>query len=102
MRSRVARIVIFVAVGLLAGRMPIQAQQADAAVIREVQDQSNCPRSTPSHAGTEISIDNATFSGFLQMPISDQNKIAASIKQETHGDELDEVIEEALERVRAG
>jgi outer membrane protein insertion porin family len=36
------------------------------------------------------------------MPISDQDKIAASIRQEIHGDSLDGVIEEALERVRAG
>jgi outer membrane protein assembly factor BamA len=102
MRSGLAQIVVFATAGLLAGQVPIHAQQAAATVIPEVQDQSYCPRSSPSRkvqpSGTEVSIDNVTFSGFLQMPISDQDEIAASIKQETHGD----VIEEALERVRAG
>jgi hypothetical protein len=103
MRSGLAQIVVFATAGLLAGQVSIHAQQADVTVIPEVQDQSYCPRSSPSRAaqssGTEVSIDNVTFSGFLQMPISDQDEIATSIRQETHGDA---VIEEALERVRAG
>jgi outer membrane protein insertion porin family len=36
------------------------------------------------------------------MPISDQDEITASIRQETHGEALDGVIDEALERIRAG
>jgi outer membrane protein insertion porin family len=36
------------------------------------------------------------------MPVSDQDQIADSVKQETHGTSLDGVTEEALERVRAG
>lgn len=106
MRAGLAQIVVFATAGLLAGQMPIHAQQADASVIPEVQDQSNCPRSSPSReaqpSGTEVSIDNVTFSGFLQMPISDQDEIAASIRQETHGDAPDGVIDEALERARVG
>jgi outer membrane protein assembly factor BamA len=45
-----------------------------------------------------------TFSGFIQMPVSDQDEIASSIKRETHGYsiDVDGVVEEALERVRAG
>lgn len=105
MRSGLAQIVVFAA-GLLAEQMPIHAQQADATVIPEVQDQSYCPRSSPSReaqpSGTEASIDNVTFSGFLQMPISDQDEIAASIREETHRGALDGVVGEALERVRAG
>ncbi len=42
------------------------------------------------------------FPGFLQIPVSDQDEIAASIRQQAHGDALDGVIEEALERARAG
>jgi outer membrane protein assembly factor BamA len=106
MRSGLAQIVVFATAGLLAGQVSIHAQQADVTVIPEVQDQSYCPRSSPSRAaqssGTEVSIDNVTFSGFLQMPISDQDEIATAIRQETHGDALDGVIQEALERVRAG
>jgi outer membrane protein assembly factor BamA len=36
------------------------------------------------------------------MPVADQDQIADSVKQETHGASLDGVTEEALERVRAG
>jgi len=36
------------------------------------------------------------------MATSDQNKIAASIKQRTHGNSLDEVTDEAVERAKAG
>jgi outer membrane protein assembly factor BamA len=42
-----------------------------------------------------------TFSGFIQMPISDQQEIAASIKRQRYKS-LDGVVEEAIERVRAG
>jgi outer membrane protein assembly factor BamA len=105
MRSALAQIVVFATAGL-AGQMPIHAQQPDPILVPEVQDQRYCSRSSPSReaqpSGTEVSIDNVTFSGFLQMPISDQDEIAASIQQETHGDTLDGVIDEALERVRAG
>jgi outer membrane protein assembly factor BamA len=105
MRPWLAQIVVLAAAGLLAGQTQIRAQQSDAAVIPEVQDQS-CPRSSPSQeaqpSGPEVSIDSVTFSGFLQMPVSDQDEIAASIRQEAHGDALDRVIEEALERTRAG
>lgn len=105
MRSGLAQIVVF-ATASLAGQMPIHAQQPDPILVPEVQDQRYCPRSSPSReaqpSGTEVSIDNVTFSGFLQMPISDQDEIAASIRQETHGEALDGVIDEALERVRAG
>lgn len=105
MRSGLAQIVVF-ATASLAGQMPIHAQQPDPILVPELQDQRYCPRSSPSReaqpSGTEVSIDNVTFSGFLQMPISDQDEIAASIRQETHGEALDGVIDEALERVRAG
>jgi outer membrane protein insertion porin family len=47
-------------------------------------------------------IDNITFSGFLQMSVSDQEEIAASVRKESHGALLDGVVEDALERVRGG
>jgi len=52
--------------------------------------------------GPEISIAEVTFSGTLQMPIPDQDQIAASIKQQTSGYSPDGVTDEVLERVRAG
>src|SRR5580692_8584874 len=105
MRSLLPQTVVFTTAGLLAGCMPIHAQQADTTVGPEIQYQSHCARTSRSYdaqpSGAEVSIDNVTFSGFLQMPISDQDEIATSIRQETHGG-ADRVIEEALERVRAG
>jgi len=53
-------------------------------------------------SGPEIRIAEVSFSGALQMATSDQNKIAASIKQRTHGNSLDEVTDEAVERAKAG
>ena len=53
-------------------------------------------------SSAEVWIDNVTFSGFLQLQISDQQEIAASVKRETHGRWQDGVVEEALERIRAG
>jgi len=53
-------------------------------------------------SGPEISISDMTFSGFIQMPVSDQQEIVASIKRQKYAISLDGVVEEALERVRAG
>jgi len=106
MRSLLPQTVVFTTAGLLAGCMPIHAQQADTTVGPEIQYQSHCARTSRSYdaqpSGAEVSIDNVTFSGFLQMPISDQEEIATSISQETHAYPLDGLIEEALERVRLG
>ncbi|HEY6372181.1 MAG TPA: POTRA domain-containing protein [Candidatus Sulfotelmatobacter sp.] len=105
MRSGLAQIVVFATACLLAEQMPI-AQRAHAAVIPEGQDKNSCPGSSPSSeaplSDSEVSIDNVTFSGFLQMPITDQDAIVASIIKEAHGDTLDGVVDEALERARAG
>jgi outer membrane protein assembly factor BamA len=93
MRRGVAQVVIFAAACLLAGKPHVRAQSAP------------CPPRSASAAddpGPEISIAEVTFSGFLQMPISDQDQIAASIKQRTYGSSLDGVTDEAVERVRAG
>lgn len=106
MRCRLAQIAILDTACLLAGQPPIHAQQTAATAIREIQAERSCPPSSASDdekpSGPEISIVEVTFSGFLQMAVSDQDQIATSIKQQTRGNSLDEVIDEALERVRAG
>jgi outer membrane protein assembly factor BamA len=43
-----------------------------------------------------------TFSGSLQMPQSEQERIADAVKQATHRASLEDLTEEALERARAG
>jgi outer membrane protein insertion porin family len=52
-------------------------------------------------SGPEVSITGVTFSGFIELPIVDQDQIASSIKQQSY-DTIDGVIEEGSERVRAG
>jgi len=92
MRYRLALIVMVAVACLLAGEPQVSAQ--------------SCPASSASNdaqrSGPEISIVEVTFSGALQLATSDQEQIAASIRQETHGEPLDGVVEEAFERVRAG
>ena len=53
-------------------------------------------------SGPDVWIDNVTFSGFLQLPVSDQEEIAATVRNKSHSPLLDGVVEEALERIRAG
>ena len=53
-------------------------------------------------SGPRISIVDVTFSGLLQMPTSDQDQIADSIKQHDYGNSLAGLIDDAVERVKAG
>lgn len=98
MRCRLAPIVVFVTSSLLVGRPHVHAQSSDSTASCQdsvASDDNDSP-------GPEISIVDVTFSGSLQMYISEQEEIANSIKQKTHGKSLDDVTEEGLERVRAG
>ncbi len=92
MRYRLVQVVVLVAACALAAKPLVHAQ--------------TCPRpSVPEDgqaSGPEISIAQVTFSGALQLATSDQDQIAASIKEQTHGNSLDEATDEALERVRSG
>ncbi len=96
MRCRVAQIVVFSTFCLPFCTLSVKAQQA------------NCPSdsaSTPDSdapSGPEVLITGVTFSGFIQLPVVEQDQIASRIKQESHGDSADGIIEEGLERVRAG
>src|SRR6476620_2913654 len=75
--------------------------QSRSDAVPKIESQDSCPRSHEQRSSSnEVWIDNVTFSGFLQMPISDQQEIAASVKKETHGEWPDAVAEEALERIR--
>jgi hypothetical protein len=95
MRRPVAQIVVFTIVCLSICAPNVKAQNA------------NCPPDSDSAfdnkepSGREVSITGVTFLGFIQLPILDQDQIASWIKQESHSDSVDRVIEEALERVRA-
>jgi outer membrane protein insertion porin family len=96
MRRRFARIVILTTACLLAGKPHVQAQN------------SGCPTRSASASddrqpsGPEVSMAEVTFSGSLQLPLSDQDQIAASIKRQDYGISPDGATDDAVERVRAG
>jgi len=97
-----AQVVTFALACLLAGNVQIQAQKA----IPEIEAEKSCPPSSGSYdqkpSDPEISVDGVTFSGFLRMPVSDQDEIAASIKERTYRIPPDQATDEALEIARVG
>ena len=106
MRCRLAQIVVFAAASLWCGKPPVHAQSPVSSADSEIQNQ-NCPTfSAPPDddepTGPEISIADVAFSGTFQLPIADQEAIATSIKEKTQGRHLSSVVDEALERARAG
>jgi outer membrane protein insertion porin family len=96
MRRRFAQIVILTTACLWADKLHLQAQD------------SGCPTRSASASddrqpsGPEISIAEVIFSGSLQLPVSDQDQIAASIKRLDYGNSPDGATDDAVERVRAG
>jgi len=93
---RFAQIVILTTTCLLAGKPNVEALD------------SGCPRhsASASHdrqpSGPESSIAEVIFSGSLQLPVSDQDAIAASIKRQDYENSPDGATDDAVERVRAG
>jgi outer membrane protein assembly factor BamA len=89
---------------LSCGKLPVQAQPTVSTSVSEIQNET-CPtfsaRDDDEPSGPEITIAEVNFSGVSEMPISDQDQIAAFIKRESPGDTLDGVIDYAVERVRA-
>jgi outer membrane protein assembly factor BamA len=102
MRFRMAQVVTFAMACLSAGNIQIQAQTTALAVEAE----KSCPPSSSSNdqkpSDPEISVAGVTFSGFLRMPVSDQNEIAALVKERTYRGPLDQGTDEALEMARVG
>lgn len=102
MRFRLAQVVVFAIAYLLAGNMRVQAQ----ATAPDVEAEKSCPPSSASHgkqpSDPEISVAGVTFSGFLEMPVAEQNEVAASIKGRTYRGSIDQATDEALEIARRG
>jgi outer membrane protein assembly factor BamA len=101
MRYRLAQRVLVVTACLLAGGSQLRAQ----ATVSEIQAETSCPPPVGSHdkqaSGAETSVSGVTFSGFLQLPISDQDEIAASIKKRTY-ESPDGATDDALEIAKQG
>ncbi len=92
MRFPLAQVVLFATLCLLACRPLVNAQSCPIRHASKA-DQSS---------GPEISIAEVTFSGALQLATSDQDQIAASIKDQSYGDSRDGATDGALERAKAG
>jgi outer membrane protein assembly factor BamA len=101
MRSRLAQFVLVT--WLFTGVLPADSQSQASQEISPPSKpcSATSPHDEPS-SGPEISIANVTFSGFIQMPVPDQEDIAAAVKRDTRGSDLNSLVEEALERIRAG
>jgi outer membrane protein assembly factor BamA len=88
---------------LLAGQLPIYVQHP---AIPEMNTEIDCSRPSVSPnqqaSGPEISIVEVSFSGSLELPVSEQEQIAASVKEQNYGNSPVGVIDEALERVKKG
>lgn len=101
MRCRIALVLLSVLWLLISAK----AQQTASNRICETQSDTSRPslRTTDDQPrGPEISIAEVAFSGSLELPVSEQQLIADSIKEKTHGNAMEEVTDEALERARAG
>jgi outer membrane protein assembly factor BamA len=101
MRYRLAQRVLVVTACLSAGGSQLPAH----ATVSEIQAETSCPPPVGSRdkqaSGDETSVSEVTFSGFLQLPISDQDEIAASIKKRTY-ESPDGATDEALEIAKQG
>jgi hypothetical protein len=69
----------------------------------QAQAGKSCPvNADEQNADQHISIAEVAFSGSLQMPPSEQQQIATSIKERVHGDRLEAVVDLASELAREG
>jgi outer membrane protein assembly factor BamA len=102
MCGRLARPVLL-AIACLLVPQPTYAQRTDSDASPEAQAARLCP-SPPSSSDQspepDITISEIAFMGALQLPPSDQDEVAASLKQRTYTGSLDAIVDE--ERVRAG
>jgi outer membrane protein insertion porin family len=102
-RCCVVRQLVFAAVCVVGCPMLICAQSAEPSLdqtegfrpCRTVQLQNS-----QGSGGPEISIASVSFSGFLQMPVSEQDNVAASVKRQTYAGSVEQAKDEANERVR--
>ena len=96
--------VLFIVCLLVGDELSVHGQTV-ADRVPETLSNKSCPPSTVHDQlppGPEISIAGVSFSGALQMPVGDQEEIAESVKRESHGNSVERVTNEALEKVRAG
>jgi len=103
MLSRVVQSAVLSAAFLATVSIPIQAQQTESqSALSGSVNWCFSEEDDEDTSRPEIELVEVTFLGSLRLPISEQEQIAGSIKQETHGRDLDSVINEAVARARSG
>jgi len=103
MLSRVVQSAVLSTAFLATVSIPIQAQQTESqSALSGSVNWCFSEEDDEDTSRPEIELVEVTFLGSLRLPISEQEQIAGSIKQETHGRDLDSVINEAVARARSG
>jgi outer membrane protein assembly factor BamA len=108
MRYRMAQVLASLLLTCCVGDLYLRAQVPGRATSPELQVEGNaiCPPGSAPHPeappGPDISFAKVEFSGRLQLPVSEQQKIASGIKEDVHGYPLAGLVDEALERVKFG
>lgn len=95
---------VLLGIACLLASLPTYAQLTDSDATSETRAARLCPPlplGGSQSSEPDISIAEVAFLGALQMPASDQEQIAASLKQRRYAGDLDGVVDELLERVRA-
>ncbi len=103
MRSPLAQLA---AVYILAGQTLVHSQEASLTPTALVQGENPCSAFTDSADGEpstpQIQVAEVTFSGSPQLPTSEQEQIAESIKERSYGNSVDGIVDTALEIAREG
>jgi len=106
MRFPLAQVALFGGACLPAAEPTMRAREANTSPNAYVRDKVSCPQLADSEddhsSDPQVSMAEITFSGELQLPISEQEEIAASIRKNTHATSPDGATEDALERARRG
>lgn len=95
---------VLLGIACLLASLPTYAQLTDSDATSGTRAARLCPPlpfGGSQSSEPDISIAEVVFLGSLQMPASDQDQIAASLKQRTYAGDLDGVVDDLLERVRA-
>ncbi len=105
-RFPLAQVVLCGGACLLAAEPTMRAQESRVSPSASVRDTVSCPQLADFRddrsSDPQVSIAEITFSGELQLPISEQDEISQTIQQNVRATSPDGAIQDALERTRRG
>jgi outer membrane protein assembly factor BamA len=100
MRSPLAQLA---AACILACQTLVHSQDASLTLTASAQGENPCPAFSNSDvepSTPQIQVADVTFSGSPQLPTSEQEQIAESIKERSYGNSVDKIVDTALEIAR--